>query len=80
MNISFEDMYYAEMLWVDRLGVYLRAMTQDGINSVMRVMFPREVSEERDVKSALTMMAQVAWEKERTYVPVAIEFTASTSE
>jgi Protein of unknown function (DUF2470) len=66
-------MYYAELLWVDRLGAYVHAVGQDGSDVTLRVPFPREVSDDREVRSALTMLAQVAWEKERTYTPVAIE-------
>ena len=36
---------------------------------VVRVTFAREVTDERDAQSTLTMLAQVAWEKERNYNP-----------
>jgi hypothetical protein len=59
-------MAHAEMLWVDRLGVHLRAARQDGSPAVdLRVPFVRGVEDERDARSALTMMAQVAWEAQR---------------
>ena len=32
--------------------------------------FAREVTDERDALSTLTMLAQVAWERERNYIPV----------
>ena len=37
---------------------------------VVRVTFAREVTDERDAQSTLTMLAQVAWEKERNYIPI----------
>jgi hypothetical protein len=37
---------------------------------VVRVTFAREVADERDARSTLTMLAQLAWERERNYVPV----------
>ena len=37
---------------------------------VIRVTFAREVTDERDAQSTLTMLAQVAWEKERNYIPI----------
>jgi hypothetical protein len=39
-------------------------------SQVVRVTFSREVSDERDAISTLTMLAQVAWERERNYIPV----------
>jgi hypothetical protein len=62
-------MAYAEMLWADRLGIYLRAARQDGSPAIdLRVPFVRAVEDEREARSALTMMAQVAWEAQR-WVP-----------
>ena len=70
MGEPFESLAYAEMLWVDRLGVYLRAAMQDGgPPRDLRVPFVREVEDEREARSAVTMMAQVAWESQRSYVP-----------
>lgn len=69
--MSMEDMYYAELLWVDRLGAYFKAVTQAGAPTTLRVPFARPVDDERDARSALTMMAQMAWEIERPYQPVA---------
>lgn len=37
---------------------------------VYRVDFKREVENERDVRSTFTMLAQHAWERERTYIPI----------
>ena len=72
LQVPFEDLYYSELLWVDRLGAYLRAVAQDGSSETVRVPFAREVDDERGVQSALTMMAQVSWETERPYQPAAI--------
>ena len=35
----------------------------------LRVRFPRKALDERDARSALTMLSQLAWEAERQYVP-----------
>lgn len=36
---------------------------------ILRVNFSHEALDERDAKSCLTMMAQMAWENERRYQP-----------
>lgn len=69
METAFENLYYAELLWVDRLGAYVKGVGQDGGCKIVRVPFMRPVEDERDTQSALTMMAQVAWEEERPYAP-----------
>lgn len=69
LSTPFENMYYAELLWIDCLGVYVKGVGQDGSSKTVRVPFVRMVEDERDTRSALTMMAQVAWEEERTYSP-----------
>ena len=52
-------MAWGELLWVDRLGMYLRAVRQDGsAPGDLRVPFVRPVGDEREARSALTMMAQ----------------------
>ena len=38
----------------------------------VRVPFVRPVEDEREARSALTMMAQVAWESQRPYQPQAV--------
>lgn len=66
LGVAFEDMAWAEMVWVDRLGVHMRAARQDGSAAQdLRVPFVRPVEDEREARSALTMMAQVAWEAQR---------------
>lgn len=37
---AFDDMAWAEMLWVDRLGIYLRAARQDGSAPQVRLPAP----------------------------------------
>lgn len=56
---SFEDMSYAELLWVDYLGCYIKSASQQGEVQTLRVPFLRPVADERDARSVLTMMAQV---------------------
>jgi hypothetical protein len=79
LSIPFEDLYYSELLWVDRLGAYLKAVGQDGSSKTLRVPFAREVDDDRGVQSALTMMAQLSWEIERPYNPVAAPIPAVAS-
>jgi hypothetical protein len=60
----------ASMTWVDRLGFDLRVLTREPQNILeIRIPFPREVTDERDARSTLTIMAQIAWERERNYSP-----------
>ena len=55
---------------VDRLGVYLYAQRLGQAGEVVRVAFLRPVIDDRDARSSLTLMAQLAWERERSYIPV----------
>ncbi|CAI7757326.1 unnamed protein product [Closterium sp. NIES-54] len=69
----------ASLIWVDRLGFDLRVLARPAMPGAaaaadfparvmdVRVSFAREVGEEREARSALTMMAQVAWERERSF-------------
>ncbi len=68
----------AELLWVDSLGAYFCASAND-TECILRVPFPRPVQDERDARSALTMLAQVAWERERRYTPVMPSVDASAA-
>ena len=63
------QMAYAELLWLDRLGMYIRSEVAGGQHQVVRVPFYRPVLDERDARSVITMAAQLAWESERSYVP-----------
>ena len=69
MKKNIDEIEYAELLWVDKKGAFLKARLQGADTTVFRVPFDREVDDERDARSALTMMAQVAWETERSYNP-----------
>ena len=55
----------------------------DSVDSVdgacLRVRFPRKALDERDARSALTMLSQLAWEAERQYVPPLPAAVASAS-
>ncbi len=55
---------------MDRLGVYLYVQRLGQAGEVVRVAFLRPVIDERHARSSLTLMAQLAWERERSYVPV----------
>lgn len=62
------------MTWVDRLGFDLSVAVKDDLEDAgpaklleLRIPFEKEVADEREARSALTMMAQVAWESERKY-------------
>ena len=57
---------------MDRLGIYLYVQQLGQAGEVRRVSFLRPVADERDARSSLTMMAQLAWERERSYVPVRV--------
>ncbi|KAG0582804.1 hypothetical protein KC19_3G087400 [Ceratodon purpureus] len=60
----------ASMTWVDRLGFDLRVLTKSPQNILeIRIPFTREVADERDARSSLTIMAQIAWEQERSITP-----------
>ncbi|KAF9613693.1 hypothetical protein IFM89_010135 [Coptis chinensis] len=59
----------ANLIWVDRLGfdVHIRSRKDEIFES--RIPFPREVSDEKGVKSSFNCMAQHAWEVERNLTP-----------
>ena len=66
-----EQTYATELLWIDKQGIYLsvEADVHAGQPVVARVTFHRPVLDERDARSVLTLLAQVAWERERNYIP-----------
>jgi len=57
----------------DASGKPLSAISSASLDSAdgacLRVRFPRKALDERDARSALTMLSQLAWEAERQYVP-----------
>jgi len=65
---DMDDVDAAELVWIDRLGVYIRAIVK-GEDRIVRVNFSHSALDERDAKSCLTMMSQIAWENERSYQP-----------
>ncbi|KAJ9511988.1 hypothetical protein QJQ45_004406 [Haematococcus lacustris] len=71
LGIPLTEMSYAELLWLDRLGMYVRTEAAGHLagTTVVRVPFYRAVLDERDARSVLTMAAQVSWERERPYTP-----------
>lgn len=66
--LSGSQLRGAELLWVDRLGCYLTVRTDEAVRG-LRVPFGAEALDERDVKSKLTMMAQVRIAKLRGTPP-----------
>jgi hypothetical protein len=46
----FLQMMYAELLWVDRLGLYISCESEGGKSKVVRVPFIRPVLDERDAR------------------------------
>lgn len=57
----------AKMVWVDRFGFDMRLTSpQSGIFEA-RIPFPREVTDEKGVKSSFNGMSQLAWEVEKNY-------------
>ncbi|XP_058113878.1 glutamyl-tRNA reductase-binding protein, chloroplastic-like [Magnolia sinica] len=56
----------AKMIWVDRLGFDVHVHSQKGLYEV-RIPFPREVTDEKGVKSSFNCMSQLAWEVEKNY-------------
>ena len=60
MGKAVADLAWAELLWVDRLGCYLRAAEHGATEATtLRVRFGRSVEDERETRSLLTMMSQV---------------------
>ncbi|GLC42636.1 hypothetical protein PLESTB_001122100 [Pleodorina starrii] len=68
-GVPLTEMSYAELLWVDYLGMYIRTEVNGAEPLVVRVPFYRPVLDERDARSVITMAAQIAWERERSYTP-----------
>jgi hypothetical protein len=54
------------MIWVDRLGFDLYIYSENGVFAV-RIPFPREVADEKGVKSSFNSMSHLAWEIEKNY-------------
>lgn len=68
VGVRMSQIRGAELMWVDRLGCYLTVTTEDAVQGI-RVAFTSPALDERDAKSKITLMAQIAWEKEKQYKP-----------
>ncbi|KAJ6798550.1 glutamyl-tRNA reductase-binding protein, chloroplastic [Iris pallida] len=55
-----------KMIWVDRLGFDLYIYSEKGVFAA-RITFPREVTDEKGVKSSFNSMSHLAWEVEKNY-------------
>eukprot|EP00878_Enallax_costatus_P011016 GHUV01011506.1.p1 GENE.GHUV01011506.1~~GHUV01011506.1.p1 ORF type:complete len:257 (+),score=75.14 GHUV01011506.1:766-1536(+) len=69
LGVPVVEMSYAEMLWVDRLGMYVRAEVFGRSAQVVRIPFYRPVLDERDARSVVTMASHISWEADRKYTP-----------
>ncbi|KAF8057861.1 CYP97C1 [Scenedesmus sp. PABB004] len=69
------EMAYAELLWLDRLGLYVTAEMEGQAPQVVRVPFHRPVLDERDARSVVTMASHISWEADRN-APGAIAMAA----
>eukprot|EP00877_Chromochloris_zofingiensis_P006534 jgi/Chrzof1/2133/Cz11g03230.t1_PGR7[v5.2] len=69
LKVPLVEMQYAELLWLDRLGMYIRCELLGREPQIVRVPFMRPVIDDRDARSVITMAAQLAWEKDRSYTP-----------
>eukprot|EP00897_Mesotaenium_endlicherianum_P001221 jgi/Mesen1/1126/ME000123S00294 len=75
-----DEVEEARMTWVDRLGFDMRVLTRSPQQlHEVRIPFPRPVTDDRDARSSITMMAQVAWERERHYIPPNIPLMGAQS-
>lgn len=79
LGVPLLEMEYVELLWLDSLGMYVRAEVAGREPTIVRVPFYRPVIDDRDVRSVITMAAQLAWEKDRNYVPPVPSFLAELS-
>mmetsp|Transcript_34420 Transcript_34420/g.65773 ORF Transcript_34420/g.65773 Transcript_34420/m.65773 type:complete len:335 (-) Transcript_34420:487-1491(-) len=70
---GLDDVVSAKLLWVDSVGCDMRAILKSGAPREVRLPFARPVIDERDARSALTMLGQLAWELERNYQPATPE-------
>lgn len=59
------DLESVKLLWIDRLGVYIRYQKFGQGPRDVRMGFPQPVENEKSCVSALTMLGQVTWEKDR---------------
>ncbi|KAG0476586.1 hypothetical protein HPP92_013427 [Vanilla planifolia] len=70
-SVYFETQFLvtdAKLAWLDRLGFDLYMYAEEGVFTA-RIPFPREVTDEKSVKSSFNSMFHLAWEVEKGYVP-----------
>jgi len=56
-----------KITWIDHLGFDLYMYSDRGVFAA-RVPFPREVTDEKGVKSSFNSMSHLAWEIEKSFV------------
>lgn len=79
LGVPLVEMSYAELLWVDRLGMYVRAEVFGRSATVVRIPFYRAVLDERDARSVVTMASHISWEADKKYTPPVPTPTAAAS-
>lgn len=65
-DLSFQ-VSEAQIVWIDRLGFDMRLYSPESGLFELRIPFPREVSDEKGVKSSFNGMSQIAWEVEKNF-------------
>uniref|UniRef100_A0A7S0UY45 DUF2470 domain-containing protein n=1 Tax=Polytomella parva TaxID=51329 RepID=A0A7S0UY45_9CHLO len=68
LGLPSHEVEFAEVVWVDRLGVFVYAEVLGRPKGILRVPFYRPVLSVRDARAVMTMTAQVAWEALNKYV------------
>ena len=63
-GFTLEELEDVQFMWVDSKGFYIRAQKRGEDPVDLRFGFPAQLTDEKDAKSMLTMLAQVAWEQE----------------
>ncbi|CAG9464151.1 unnamed protein product [Pedinophyceae sp. YPF-701] len=81
-KVPLSKLDWAELMWVDTNGIFLHLSKGDGVETV-RVDFDRPAIDDRDARSKLTMLAQLAWEAEnmdyRSMLPELLDNSANTN-
>lgn len=73
-NIGTNTVTTCRLANIDRLGLDIHTVCQSKTDIIdVRIPFQAPVSTESEARSTITMMAQMAWEKERNYTPRTIE-------
>lgn len=63
---GFQQVADTKLIWVDRLGFDLFTYSENAVYAA-RIPFPREVTNEKEVKSSFNSMSHLAWEIEKGY-------------